>query len=272
MSVRGEMLLVNTVVRGSIKARASKIGSLDCTGLKVSGQQANSLDLDSSHIEGTFHATFASLDSALDVTNARVDEYRDLPQSWPAQLRLGGLRFRMIAGQGTDVRSRLRWITRDDVFHFDAYQQIADSYIHTGDERAARRTLIAGQRARRNVTPGWRRPVIQAWSALLRWLIGYGYEPSRAIAWLAGLIIGGSLLSTAAHHHHLIVAKTPTSGQTFNAWRYTVDLLFPVASLHVADNFTVMGAASWLAFSLSLSGWFLAAVVVAGLTGVFRKP
>jgi hypothetical protein len=272
MSVRGEVLLVDAVVKGSVKARASKIGSLDCTGLRVTGQQPSSLDLGSSVIEGTFYATFGSLESALDVTNAQFDEYRDTPASWPPRLRLGGLRYRIMVGEDTDVRTRLRWITRDDAFHIDAYQQLADSYTNSGDERAGRRTLIAGQRARRDVVAGWRRPFTLAWSVFLRWLIGYGYTPSRAISWLAGLIISGSLLSSAAHQHHMIVASTKTGGQEFNAWRYTVDLLFPVASLHVADNFTATGAASWLVFVLSLSGWFLAAVIVAGLSGVFRKP
>jgi hypothetical protein len=272
MSVGGEMLLVDTAVQGGVKARASTFGSLDCTGLRVTGARHRSLDLDSSRVERTFHATFGSLEAALDVTNAQFDEYRDTPGSWPPQLHLGGLRYRIMVGENTDVRTRLRWIAKDNAYHSDAYQQLAASYRNSGDERSGRCALVAGQQARRAVTPGWRRPVVLAWSALLRWLIGYGYEPSRAIAWLAGLIISGSLLSAAAHQHHLITVKPADHGQVFNAWRYTVDLLFPVASLHIAEDFTARGLAVWLVFVLSLSGWFLAAVVVAGLSGVFRKP
>jgi hypothetical protein len=53
--------------------------------------------------------------------------------------------------------------------------------------------------------------------------------------------------------------------------RYTLDLLIPVANLHQRDAFVAQGYAAWWSFGLSLAGWLLAAVLVAGLAGVFKR-
>ena len=48
-------------------------------------------------------------------------------------------------------------------------------------------------------------------------------------------------------------------------------LAVPVANLHQREAFIPYGYAAWWAFGLTLAGWLLAAVVVAGLTGVFKR-
>jgi hypothetical protein len=60
-------------------------------------------------------------------------------------------------------------------------------------------------------------------------------------------------------------------GLTFNAARYTADLLLPVANLGERAKFTAVGDAAWHAFAYTLAGWLLAIVLVAGLTGIFKR-
>ena len=45
----------------------------------------------------------------------------------------------------------------------------------------------------------------------------------------------------------------------------------PVANLRQRDASVPYGYAACWAFGLTLAGWLLAAVVVAGLTGVFKR-
>jgi hypothetical protein len=58
---------------------------------------------------------------------------------------------------------------------------------------------------------------------------------------------------------------------SFNAFRYTVDLLLPVANFDQRDSFVASGWVAWVSFGFIFAGWLLAAIVVAGLTGVFKR-
>jgi hypothetical protein len=66
--------------------------------------------------------------------------------------------------------------------------------------------------------------MLRAWSAVLRWTIGYGYRPALALVPLALLILIGSVLFQLVSHdpHLLHPAKTGAEQPSFNALRYTV--------------------------------------------------
>ena len=116
-----------------------------------------------------------------------------------------------------------------------------------------------------------------AWSAVLRWTIGYGYRPALALIPLAVLVLAGSLLFLLASQHpdplHPVLrpAKPGTGAAGFNSFRYTMDLLLPVVNFKQRDSFVAEGWAAWAAFGFTFAGWLLAAIVVAGLSGVFKR-
>ena len=145
-------------------------------------------------------------------------------------------------------------------------------YRRAGNDQAARTVAIAKQRARRAHAGRWwvRAPGL-AWSFVLRWTIGYGYRPALALPYLAGLFVLGWVVFDHAYSTELRPAKSGPEQPGFHPARYTLDLLMPVASLHERDAFITHGYAAWWAFGLTLAGWLLAAVVVAGLTGVFKR-
>ena len=106
---------------------------------------------------------------------------------------------------------------------------------------------------------------------MLRWTIGYGYRPALALIPLALLLICGSVIFAAAHPEHLRPAKSTTEQPGFNSFRYTMDLLLPVANLKQRDAFVASEWAAWVSFGFIFAGWLLAAIVVAGLSGVFKR-
>jgi hypothetical protein len=73
----------------------------------------------------------------------------------------------------------------------------------------------------------------------------------------------------AAHPQN--ISPKPGIETSFSEHRYAVDLLLPIADLGQRDLFLVTGWASWWVFGLALAGWLIAAVVVAGLTGIFKR-
>ena len=57
----------------------------------------------------------------------------------------------------------------------------------------------------------------------------------------------------------------------FHSFRYTMDLLLPVVNFKQRDSFVAEGWAAWASFGFTFAGWLLAAIVVAGLSGVFKR-
>jgi hypothetical protein len=85
---------------------------------------------------------------------------------------------------------------------------------------------------------------------------------------LVVLVVGATGLRVARPEH---ISLRPNSSGVFNEYIYTLDLLLPVVNLRQRDLFVVDGWATWWVFGLTLIGWFMAAVVVAGLTGLLRR-
>lgn len=67
------------------------------------------------------------------------------------------------------------------------------------------------------------------------------------------------------------LVATGGDSQWFHALPYTLDLFLPVANLGQRDAFTPHGYATWCGLGLTLVGWLLGAIVVAGLAGVFSR-
>jgi hypothetical protein len=225
-----------------------------------------------------------SLNGRLDLTRTRVGAWYDQQQTWPgkqdppAKLWQEGFVYEAINGENASVIDRLRsWLPREPYIP-QPYEQLAAVYRREGHEQAARAVAIGKQRARRGDVKGWRRYPIVAWSAVLRWTIGYGYHPARALIPLGILVLVGSLLFLFASQqpdplHPVLRPAKPGSPEqpAFNSFRYTMDLLLPVVNFKQRDRFIAEGWVAWASFGFTFAGWLLAAIVVAGLSGVFKR-
>ena len=215
----------------------------------------------------------ARLDGSIDLTAARAGGWYDDRRTWPAALTLEGFVYDTIDAPDVTPKQRLGWLRLDpDGYVPQPYEQLASVYRRAGNDQAARTVAIAKQQARRaQARRWWVRAPSRAWSFVLRWTIGYGYQPALALPYLAALFVTGWVVFDHAYPTALRPAKSGPGQPGFNPARYTLDLLLPVANLHQRDNFVPYGYAAWWAFGLTLAGWLLAAVVVAGLTGVFKR-
>lgn len=105
------------------------------------------------------------------------------------------------------------------------YEQLASAYRRAGNVRAARQVGIARRRRRHRELskPG------KAWSDLLYWTVGYGYEPGWAAVWLAALVTAGSLVFrySCPVHIHRASAGVPR----FNPFVYALDTVLPIVNL-----------------------------------------
>jgi hypothetical protein len=277
LTVDGHLLLRTATFTGEVWLPGAHIsGTLDCDGATLRSRTPDGLALGllRASVDGDVYMTPAVLRGGIDLTYARVGSWYDNERSWPAWLRLKGFTYGAIDAPGVGVRRRLDWLSlQRGAYTPQSYEQLAAVYRRSGHEGSAPTVAIAKQRARRaSSRRWWVRWPRQVWSVFLRWSIGYGYRPARVLPYFVTLLVLGSLILAHAHTAGLIKAAKTGSGQpAFHPLPYTLDLLLPVANLKQRDVFTPDGYATWWVLGLTLTGWLLAVVVVAGLTGIFKR-
>jgi hypothetical protein len=252
-------------VGGTVKFRSGFLaeGAVRLNGAKVAGQ----LDIGGSSIP-FLNLTDASVQTLVDCHEQASRE--EAERSWPEKLEMSGFEYKWIEpAEVGSARTRLRWLKRQiNGYVPHIYSQLASMYSSKGMDADARRVRLANERIRRRAQGKFK--------TVIGWipdaLVGFGYKPWRAIGWSLLLLIVGTLVF--AHEHsaqNLIPIKTGGAAAEFHPALYTLNLLLPVVNLGQSDSWITRGSATWLASGWTIAGWALASVVVAGLTGVFRK-
>jgi hypothetical protein len=225
------------------------------------------VDLTGARVGGTLVLDPADLEHAADPHGRLAVDgltYAGVPQQMSAQCWLDLLRH------GT--RS----------YAAQPYQQLAAGYRALGDERQGRQILMAqrdDQLARTD--PGWREWL---WGKITKVTLGYGYQPWRALLFLAGVVALSCVLAVGLGSHGALAqtGKTATPGRPCTVIQKVsvgLDLNLPVGtSLARADcdltKDSTSATAAWLTaagWALRLLAWVFAALFIAGFTSAVRK-
>jgi hypothetical protein len=277
--------------RGAVRLSGTHIGGrLDCSGAMFSNPSALAVDLKWAEVTLAVLMRPISLEGGIDLSYARVGAWYDAKKTWPAQVSAVGFVYDVIDANDATVTDRLRYWLASSGYQPQPHEQLAAVYRHDGDEHGARTVMIGKQKARRtesarrtsSSTAGQLTPraircvygrLVQVWSWLLRWTIGYGYRPGLALVPLMVLLIAGTGIFEVAHRSNALRAslKSGVIQPDFDSFRYTVDLLLPVANFKQRDTFVAFGWAAWTSFGFTFAGWLLTVVVVAGLSGIFKR-
>ncbi len=180
----GDALSANrTIVKSSVFLR---------DGFKAEGK----VNLNGAQIGGDFNCRNGNFrEATLDLTDASAGTLVDsglndpLPPpnspktDWPhpGNLLLDGFTYGRISPGRINVDKRIKeWLERQpqSQFHPRPYVQLAKVLRESGDDKGAKRVLIAMEEQLRKGSI-WRLP--------LRWTVGHGYDPLRAFWWAAGL-------------------------------------------------------------------------------------
>jgi hypothetical protein len=172
---------------------------------------------------------------------------------WPADLRLDGLTYRTLEPR-LGAKYRLRWLARDPTgYQAQPYLQLAAYYTAIGLTSQARAVQYERERLEhRSAT--W---LARAWGTVQDATVGYGYQPWRALVWLAMLLAIGTVVFSRHHPHPYQHSPHPM----FIPFVYTLDLMLPVVSLGQKGAFNPTGAEQWLSYLLIASGWLLVTTV-----------
>lgn len=297
LQVDGDLVARGIIASGALSLPGAKItGQFSLTGARINGTNrsgdilvGDQLHVDSSMIAmvgfaapGAIRLPGAQINGQLALgsnLNTVVLESAQIgtlidggKDNWPRLLDLDGCTYRRLrpAVNGS-WKDRLDWLNRQEGDYIpQSYNQLAVAYRTAGQDEDARHVGIAKQGARRAAVSGWRRTPSRAWSTVLRFTIGYGYRPKLAIPWLFGLLIIASLIFHFGQEN-IAPVKDGAAQPEFNAFRYSLDLLLPVAFFRLRDTYVPHGWAAWASSIFILLGWALGTILVAGLTGVFKK-
>lgn len=188
------------------------------------------------------------------------------------------------------VVRRLGWLqaAQQGGYSPGPYDQLASMLRASGNDEHADTVLIEKQRRRyAALAKGFRVlgvPVV-CWSWLQRWMVGYGYRPSRALAWLALLLVVGTLWFGLYPTHCVVNATDPHDFAQYrfcpltnqddhlvwNPFLFTLDLLIPIVDFGNKNRWALPGPSQWFAAGLIAVGWLLATTVAAGLTRLLRR-
>ena len=245
--------------RDEIRFTGAKIGGdLDLTGMKSPDAL---LTLYGANVAG----------GVRDAT--RVDEHGRWCEpcvDWPRRVNLDGLTYgqfdpyRPVSERLELLRRQVRSDSNETGgYRAQPYEQLAAHYRGLGNDGEARTALLAKARAGRANRPRYRR--IPGY--LLDILVGYGYRPSRAIAWALGLLVGASA-------YYSTVTPTRVDDQdtsVFNPVLYTADQLIPVVRFGQPEVWQFHGTAAVVGVVLTVLGWTLGIAIASGATRALTR-
>ena len=270
-------------------------GNFDCTGADLRNDSGPALITEGTqvgqdmHLTGGFTATGGGAGAAVDLTGTQVSgtlvfDPADPEDAADPHRRLAVDRL-TYTGVPQPIPAR-DWLDllRNATSGYAAqpYQQLAAGYRALGDERQARKILMA-QRDHELVVPGTRWTE-RLWGKITKHTLGYGYQPWRALLFLAGVVVVSCVLawSLGAHGALAQTTRTATPGRSCTVVQQVsvgLDLNLPVGtSLARADCDLTTDPASVTAAWLTAAGWVLrllawvfAALFIAGFTSAVRK-
>ncbi|SDW81508.1 hypothetical protein [Litoreibacter albidus] len=254
---------------------------------------------------------------------AEAARFRDEPvgpgSAYP--VRLDGFRYTDFSRHAdTNINARLDWLARtpDDMpFTSQPYEQLAAVLQELGHRNDARTVLMRKERLLRaenrrlmeaRGAPSIVRGMSRVADDFLRWSIGYGYRPGRAVVVAVALVVGlgfffestwraGDMAPNAAP---ILVSKDwvdatethaenpavfwSTPGQagqdweTFNAFAYAADVVIPLVNFGQESAWAPSTSRSplgkiawWVRWFAKSIGWIVTALVAAAITGVIRQ-
>jgi hypothetical protein len=281
---------------GAVRLPGARIGSrLDCSGAHLRNDSgpalsAYGLQVDQTlTLRGGFTATGGG---ARETVNLRATRVGGTLVFDPARLEHAADPHRRLAVDGLTYAGVPQPIAAQDWLDLlregtpgyaaQPYQQLAAGYRALGNERQAREILMA-QRDDELARADTRGPE-RLWGRITKVTLGYGYQPWRALLFLAAVVLVSCVLAVVLGAHGALAqtSKTATPGRSCTVVQKIsvgLDLNLPVgASVARADCDLTMDSASMTAAWLSAVGWVLrlaawvfAALFIAGFTTAVRK-
>ena len=255
-----------TNIRGNLAISASTLKTFDLTGSQISGEFCLGSQ---NQIPPVWEEK-----SKLILRNVKAGALQDLSDSWPNEIELDGYTYSRLSGfaageQESDrwfdrgTKWMTEWLSKHEPYSPQPYEQLAKVLTESGHKDTANEILYAKKVREYN---GKENGLGKAWLWLLDNFIGYGYYPKRVFIWIVIFTAIGALS-----------LQFSGQGQANNipfGIAYSFDMLLPIIELnemHYSEAVKITGGVKYYFYFHKLIGWFLATVLIAGLSGITKK-
>ncbi|XVV03740.1 hypothetical protein ACQPW3_41635 [Actinosynnema sp. CA-248983] len=270
------------VAHGGVRARRAQVGRMANFSGAVLGDKLDSHALNALGLQVQELVLTPISPPRGDVTlrQVRCTSLDDNETFWSAtgwidleEFRYDSLRNPIDLRDDEEVDRRLRWLRQAmrRSYRPGPYDQFADMLRASGNDEHAATVLVEKQRLRyRSMAEGrrWLGPLVLLWSWLQRSMVGYGYRPARALAWLVVSWVLGSVWFSVRPKLEVINADDRLP---WNPWLFTIDLVVPIVDFGNKNRWQLAGASQWIGAALIVTGWVLATTVAAGLTRMLKR-
>ena len=307
--VGGAAFLRRSSFNGTLDLATAKIGAgLDMGGATFEGD----VTLKGCTVTGDFLLGFSESSAArwkdgasLTLRNAHVGAWQDWwrddsVNAWPKSYELEGFTYDRLgsssAGKEADmlhrpVASYIEWLAGDSDSSPQPYEQLARRFQEAGLPYNRDEVLYATRERQRHKAwstvghygPARRRESLHALGhalglSALRMTIGYGLGAKyfRALGWVVGLTLVGTLM--------LIVVGSHSLAEWWPVFFASLDQLLPIVTLDKAHDALVFGDLSAMPpvypqpygvlvyfYAHKIAGWVLGSFLVAGLAGLTQR-
>jgi hypothetical protein len=264
-------------IHGGLDLRGATFARLDLLGASIAGSLLLGT-LDQS--PPTSWRTKHSDPGYLNLRNARVGYLMDVTDGWPEKghLNLQGFalsHFGSLESDDSEVSRRPaewwdEWIRRDPQYSPAPYQTLAAVFAASGDRDLADEIRYLGRvREQENLSR-----ISWLWSWPLRYVAGFGIYPHIVLFWIAAVSIVGAVYLWFCSKG----VRDAGHGRIW-CWGASLARLLPVIEINkeFSDFFNDASRERLTGFQMavfsfiSILGWFLAAILVAAVSGITGK-
>jgi len=262
--IAGDLICLRTSVVGGLRMTGGRIaGRLNLEQVRIVNESGPAISARALQAGQLSFAPAEPVKGLVDFGHARIEVYRDDPASWPDELSIDGMTYQALEPR-LPARDRLRWLARDpNGPQSQPYEHLAAHYVQIGHPEDARTVWYIREREQRREAA----LLAKVWGVVQDVMLGYGYRPWRALAWLGLLLIIGSVTFSLGQPH----AFQPHTAPPFNPVIYTLDLLLPLVDLGQKHAYDPRGVEQWLSYVLIASGWILVTTVAAAAARVLQR-
>ncbi|MGH8792728.1 MAG: hypothetical protein ACRDXX_08790, partial [Stackebrandtia sp.] len=229
------------------------------------------VDLTDARIADGFRFVDARV-TAMYASELTVDFLDDDPNCWPDGSRIGGMVYQRLPEDARgEPKARIAWLRRMLPGNSpQPYTQLASIYEAIGSSSGARAVVIARETARHSGHHNRAyRAVSRAWGSVLRWTVGFGHAPWRAIPWMVGVFVAAWLIFSSAPPDAFTAPDLRP--EDFRPALHALDTVLPVIEIGHGSKWTANGVYAWWEALFGGIGWFVGIVVAAGVAGVFKR-
>ncbi len=261
----GIYLLVSQISGNLDISNSKKIPSLDLTGATIKGE----FSLGSEMLP---HAEFQK-GATLTLRNTETGALQDLEKSWEGlKLELTGFTYKRLGGYAAGEKHSMAtrgvdwmkgWLARQEHYSPQPYEQLAKVLRESGHKGKADDILFVKKDREWGEALGVN-GFKYIWMYIQRETIGYGFRIHyllRPVIFM--VVLGVSILFLSKQGDFVSVAEGVS---------YTLDRLLPIINLDKKFlDIPLEGFPRYYFYFHQIIGWFLASILIAGLSGITKK-